>query len=70
MLGDEIIYNVKKDFSDLKLTLLTKKEERIAFVAFEKIDAQLIEQLSVFKNISFVSTNEPPQKTAVSTNSV
>ena len=54
MLGDEIIYNVKKDFSDLKLTLLTKKEERIAFVAFEKIDSQLIEQLSVFKNISFV----------------
>ncbi len=57
MLGDEIIYNAKKDFTDLKISLLTKKDEKIGFIAFEKIDAQLIEQLSQFRNISFVKAD-------------
>ena len=57
MLGDEIIYNTKKDFTDLKISLLTKKDEKISFVAFEKIDAQLLEQLSQFRNIKFVKAD-------------
>lgn len=57
MLGDEIIYNVKKDFTELKIALLTKKEEKISFVAFEKIEPQLIEKLSQFRNINFVKAD-------------
>ena len=41
----------------MKISLLTKKDEKISFVAFEKIDAQLLEQLSQFRNIKFVKAD-------------
>ena len=57
MLGDEIVYNATNDFTDLKITLLTKKDEKISFVVFEKPDSILLEQLSQFRNISFVKAD-------------
>lgn len=54
MLGDDVIYNINNDFSDLKLALLGKTEEKIAFVYFDKFKNVFIEQLQNQNNISFV----------------
>ena len=57
MLGDEIIYNIQKNFVDLKLALLANKDKKISVIAFEKLEPQLLENLSQFKNISFVKAD-------------
>lgn len=54
MLDDEIIYDIKKDFIDLKSILLSVKNEKIAFAIFEDLEVSIMKQLQNFNNISFV----------------
>ena len=54
MLGDEIVYDINKDFADLKLTLLAKNNERISVISFEALDNEIIEKFKEFKNIKFI----------------
>lgn len=54
MLGDEIIYNIEKDFIDLKTILLAEKREQISIVVFEEINDSITKLLHQFKNINFV----------------
>lgn len=57
MLGDEIIYNIEKDFIDLKSILLAEKKEKISVVVFEKFDSDIVNQLQKFNNINFVKAD-------------
>lgn len=56
MLGDNIIYDFEKDFIDLKSILLAEKNP-ISLVVFEKLEENFINELSKFKNISFVKAD-------------
>ena len=61
MLGDNIIYDLENDFSDIKLTLLAKQDKKLAIVCFENIPETILPQLQTFANIKFVKadiTNE------------
>ena len=57
MLGDNIIYDVEKDFIDLKSVLLAKKKEQLAFVVFGGMKDETISQLQQFKNIQFIKAD-------------
>ena len=57
MLGDNIIYDVEKDFIDLKSVLLAEKKEQLAIVVFEGMKDETINQLQKFKNIQFVQAD-------------
>ncbi len=61
MLGDNIIYDLENDFSDIKLTLLAKQDKKLAIICFENIPETILPQLQTFANIKFVKadiTNE------------
>lgn len=57
MLGDNIIYDLKKDFSDLKLYLLAKQDKNIAIVTFDEIPQELVDNLSSFRNVNLISAD-------------
>lgn len=57
MLGNEIIYDIEKDFIDLKSLLLAEKKERVSIVVFEGMSDSIINQLQKFKNINFVKAD-------------
>lgn len=57
MLGDEIIYDIKKDFVNLKTILLAEKKENIAFVMFDNIANPAITELQKFNNINFIKAD-------------
>lgn len=54
MLGDDIIYNIKDDFVDLKSMLLAKQDKKILFAMFDNFPANIYTQLNEFSNISLV----------------
>jgi hypothetical protein len=54
MLGNEVIYDIKKDFIDFKSILLANKKEFISCILFEEVDDRIIEELKKFNNINFV----------------
>lgn len=54
MLGDNIIYNLENDFTDLKLMLLSKQDKKISLVTFEQISHQILEKLSEFRNVNII----------------
>ena len=57
MLGDNIIYNIDNDFSDLKLLLLANQDKKIATVCFENIPGNIEEQLKAYRNLSLVKAD-------------
>ena len=57
MLGDNIIYNIDNDFSDLKLLLLANQDKKIATVYFENIPGNIEEQLKAYRNLSLVKAD-------------
>ena len=57
MLGNNIIYDIEKDFIDLKSVLLAKKKEQLAIVVFEGMKDETINQLQKFNNIQFVKAD-------------
>ena len=54
MLGDNIIYNLENDISDLNLTLLANQDKKISFILFERMPANVLEGFREFKNINLV----------------
>ena len=61
MLSDNIIYNVKKDFTDLKLQLLANQDKNVSIVTFENLSDDILSSLKEFKNITVIKadiTNE------------
>lgn len=57
MLGDDIIYNIEDDFSDLKLLLLANSDKRIAMVSFENIPNNVLVNLENVRNINIVNAD-------------
>ncbi len=54
MLSDSIIYNVEKDFSDLKLSLISNQDKKILFAMFDNLPQSTYTQMQEFKNITFI----------------
>lgn len=57
MLGESIIYNLRKDFVDLKRILLTNQNKNITIVLFEQLPAILIDKLKENKNLRIVNAD-------------
>lgn len=57
MLGDNIIYNLENDFSDLKLMLLANQDKKIAIIVFENICENMVAQLKEFRNVTLVKAD-------------
>lgn len=55
MLGENIIYNVEKDLTDLKMTLLANQDKQISLIMFEKLSPEIISELKNFKNLQLVT---------------
>ena len=61
MLSDNIIYDLKKDFTDLKLQLLANQDKNISIITFEALPDDILSSLKEFKNITVIKadiTNE------------
>lgn len=56
MLGDDIIYDVKKDFISLKADLLANENKKITFVQYENMPNE-VKALLVDFNISFIKAD-------------
>lgn len=54
MLGDNVIYNTKDDFSDLELIFLTNQQKMISVITLCEIPQNIIEKLNEFSNINVV----------------
>ena len=52
MLGDDVIYDVNKEFKKLKSILFVNKQENIGIITFEKIPSEISTKLQDFRNIS------------------
>lgn len=57
MLGDNIIYDLENDFSDMKLLILANQDKKISIVAFENISENIYNQLQNFKNLDIVKAD-------------
>ena len=57
MLGDNIIYDLENDFSDLKLMLLANQDKKIAIIVFENICENIVVQLKEFRNVTLVKAD-------------
>lgn len=57
MLGDNIIYNLEEDFSDLKLLLLANADKRMSIVIFENIPSNILSKFENIRNINFVKAD-------------
>lgn len=57
MLGDNIIYDLENDFSDLKLMLLANQDKKIAIIVFENICENMVAQLKEFRNLTLVKAD-------------
>ena len=57
MLGDNVIYNLEEDFSDLKLLLLANNDKHISIATFEDIPNNILSQFANIKNINFVKAD-------------
>ena len=57
MLGDNIIYSLENDFSDLKLFLLANQDKKVSIAVFENIPQDTVEQLREFKNVNLVKAD-------------
>ena len=57
MLGDNVIYNLEEDFSDLKLLLLANNDKHISIATFENIPNNILSQFANIKNINFVKAD-------------
>ncbi len=55
MLGENIVYNIKKDFSDLKLALVASQNNKISLISFNDLPQVTSEQLKEFNNISVIA---------------
>ena len=57
MLGDNIIYDLEEDFSDLKLLLLANADKHISIVTFEDIPSNILSKFENIRNINFVKAD-------------
>ncbi len=54
MLGDNVIYDIEKDYRKLKYSLLAREDKKILFAMFDNISPNIYTQLKEFKNISMI----------------
>lgn len=54
MLGDDIIYDIGKDFISLKVDLLTNENKKIAFILYEKLPENIKNLLNEY-NIAYIN---------------
>ncbi len=53
-LSEKIIYNLEKDFTELKMILFANSGKRITLVVFEQIPSNILEKLKEFDNINMI----------------
>lgn len=51
MLGDNIVYNIANDLTDLQTYLLTKENKKLGFVFFANVNKNISDKLIEYKNI-------------------
>lgn len=56
-LDDEIIYDINKDFCDLKICILTNSDKPISFVMFDNLAPEFMKELQTFRNVKFVQAD-------------
>ena len=54
MIGEEFIYDIKKEANILKSILISNNNKKIGLVAFENIPNEIIELIKPFKNINLI----------------
>lgn len=57
MLGDNIIYNLEENFSDLKLLLLANADKHMSIITFEDIPSNILSKFENIRNINFVKAD-------------
>lgn len=57
MLGDNIIYDLEEDFSDLKLLLLANADKHMSIVTFDDIPSNILSKFENIRNINFVKAD-------------
>lgn len=57
MLGDNIIYDLEEDFSDLKLLLLANADKHMSIITFEDIPSNILSKFENIRNINFVKAD-------------
>ena len=57
MLGDEIIYDVEKEFNEFRKTLLLNNDKNLTVVAFNTIPEIILNELRKFKNINYLQAD-------------
>lgn len=57
MLGDNIIYNLEEDFSDLKVLLLANADKHISIVTFEDIPNNILTKFENIRNTNFIKAD-------------
>lgn len=55
MLGENIIYNLKDDLTDLKMSLLANQDKQISLVVFKNLPNDVKNELQKFSNLRFVT---------------
>ena len=55
MLGENIIYDINKNFTAFCSDILTNIEHKIGFITFEEIPAGLKQKFSEFDNVDFIN---------------
>ena len=56
-LGDNIVYNIEKDFNEINVYLLANADKNITFVMFADVSPKIVEQLRAYSNIGFVKAD-------------
>lgn len=54
MLGENVIYNLENDLTDLKMVLLANQDKNISLVVFEQIPRKVLESLKDFSNLNMI----------------
>ncbi len=57
MLGDNIIYDLEEDYSDLKIVLLANSDKQVSIVTFENVPQKVLSDLSTIQNINIVKAD-------------
>lgn len=57
MLDENIVYNLREDFSDIKLILLANQTKKIAIISFENIPEDILRQLQEYRNLNIIKAD-------------
>lgn len=59
-LGDNVIYDIQKNFDDLKILLLSKAKDNISMIIFDGVRPEVFQNLSEFNNLKVIRADITP----------